>query len=116
VLDAFADNTRCRSLVASAQMFKWYKAGGYKSTAGNNNNMNCTSWQDAVVSGAGAGPNPDCPGGGLPGGPSGGDWGEDGAWGRTAAGLEALNEWAERPPEVVACRPFDWKPSSPAGP
>eukprot|EP01044_Picomonas_judraskeda_P033875 COSAG03_NODE_13783_length_488_cov_2.172237_1_plen_50_part_10 len=37
--------------------------GGYKSTAGGNHNMNCTSWQDAVVSGQGGGPNKNCPGG-----------------------------------------------------
>jgi len=92
-------------------MFKWYMSGGYKSTAGGNQNMNCTSWQDAVVSGSGGGPNPDCPGGGLPGGPSGEDWGQDGAWGTTAAGLKALLEWAEAPPTVAACRRFDWKPS-----
>ena len=85
--------------------------GGYKSRAGGNQNLNCTSWQAAVVSGSGGGPDPDCPGGGLPGGPSGGDWGHDGAWGTTAAGLKALLEWAEAPPKVAACRPFDWKPS-----
>ena len=97
------------------KMFRWYMAGGYKSTAGNNENTKCPTWQDAVVTGAGSHENKDCPGGGLPGGPDGSDWSQDGAWGSTGAAIEALKEWAAAPPKVVACRPFDWKPAAAGG-
>jgi hypothetical protein len=81
------------------KMFKWYIAGGYKSTAGGNQHTGYKTWKEAVA-------RP----GGLPGGPSGENWWQGGQWGAADAAIAAMEAWIQAPPKVAACRPFDWKP------